>query len=225
MTSTKRPCRPWTPWRKFTCEGMVTASKAFRNCWSLHNPACASVHNTSAKLSAAFREVSNRRATHEATCVEVKKASQQTTDVKRKATEAHGKMSSHRERSWRVTNEHTSSEAAVNHSLGILGRCAKETAQATLSLTCGAPDRESNEIRYLNARFVFANAQTLHRKTLPWVSSRERFCGELVELCKSCDSCWFQTGPFFISMCPTVSCTAEGLTLFHDRTLAGRPCS
>ena len=53
---------------EFTCEGMVTASKAFTNCWALHNAACAKVNNTRAKLSGAFKEVSNRRATHEAIC-------------------------------------------------------------------------------------------------------------------------------------------------------------
>ena len=52
---------------EFTCEGMVTVSKEF------------------------FREVSNCRATHEAICAEVKKASLRTADLKRKAAEAHEK--------------------------------------------------------------------------------------------------------------------------------------
>ena len=121
---------------------MVTASKEFTNGWALHNAACANVNDASVKLSGAFREVSNRRATHETVCAEVKKASQRTADLKRKATEAH-------ERCRRITNEHTRSEAAVNHSLGSLGWCVKETAAATHSLTCGVPDRESNEIHYL----------------------------------------------------------------------------
>ena len=51
---------------EFTCEGMVAASREFTSCWALHNAGCANVNNTSAKLSGAFREVSNRRATHEA---------------------------------------------------------------------------------------------------------------------------------------------------------------
>ena len=58
----------------------------------------ANVNNTSAKLSGAFREVRNRRATHEAVCAEVKKASQRTADLKRKTTEAHEKTRSPRER-------------------------------------------------------------------------------------------------------------------------------
>ena len=68
---------------EFTCEGMVAVSKEFTNCWDLHDAACANVNNTSAKLSGAFREVGNRRATHEATCAEGKKASQ-------RAAESHG---------------------------------------------------------------------------------------------------------------------------------------
>ena len=65
------------------------------------------------------------KATHEAVCVEV---NQETADLKRKATEAHEKTCSHRERCRRITNKHTSSEAAVNNSLGFLGRCVKEIA-------------------------------------------------------------------------------------------------
>ena len=37
----------------------------------------------------------------------------------------------------------------MNNCLGFLGRCVKKTAAATHSLTCGVPDRESNEIRIL----------------------------------------------------------------------------
>ena len=120
------------------------------------------VTNTSAKLSGAFREISNRRADHEATCAEVKKVSQRTAELKRKATEAHEKTISHREGSRRITNEHTRSEAAVvNHSFETLVWCVKETAAATHSLTCGIPDRENNEIRYLKQ----ATAETTSRST------------------------------------------------------------
>ena len=37
----------------------------------------------------------------------------------------------------------------MNLSLGFLGWYVKETAAATHSLTCGVPDRESNEVKYL----------------------------------------------------------------------------
>ena len=59
---------------EFTCEGIVTASEEFTNSWALHNAACENVHVSSAKPYGAFREVSNRRATHEAVCAEVKKS-------------------------------------------------------------------------------------------------------------------------------------------------------
>ena len=39
-------------------------------------------------MNGTFREVSNCRATHEATCAEVKKASQRTADLKRKRENA-----------------------------------------------------------------------------------------------------------------------------------------
>ena len=51
------------------------------------------VDNTSLNLSGAFREVSNRRPTHEALCAEVK-ADQRTSELKRKATEANEKTHS-----------------------------------------------------------------------------------------------------------------------------------
>ena len=46
--------------------------------------------------------------------------------------EAHESVVSRKERTRRVTNEHTRAEAAVNHSLGNLGCCVKEAAAATL---------------------------------------------------------------------------------------------
>ena len=78
----------------------------------------------------------------------MKKACQRTTELKRKATDVHEKTRSHRARCRRATNEHTRSEAAVNHSLGCLGWFVNETAAATHSVTCGMPDRESNEVKY-----------------------------------------------------------------------------
>ena len=68
--------RCMTNWMEFTCEGMVSASKEFTNCWVLHNVACANVNYTNAKLSDTLREVSNRRAIPKATCAEVKKGGQ-----------------------------------------------------------------------------------------------------------------------------------------------------
>ena len=120
---------------EFTCECCVTASS-----WALHNAACENVNVTSAKLNGAFREVSNRRATHEAVRAEVK-ASQRTSECKRKAMEAHESVVSHRERTQRITNEHTRAKAAETWDAA--------SKRQPRSLTCGVPDRESNEIRYL----------------------------------------------------------------------------
>ena len=120
---------------EFTCESMVTASKEFTNCWP--------------NLKGAFREVNNCRALHEETCADLKKACQRTAELKRKADDAHETTPSHRERCRRAAKEHAKSEAAVNPSLGCLGWLVKETAKSTHSLTCGVPDRESHETKYL----------------------------------------------------------------------------
>ena len=82
---------------EFTCEGVITAPKEFTNCWALHNAACANVNNTGAKLSGAFREVSNRRPTHEAICAEVKKASQRTGPTENVAGESPASTQDHRQ--------------------------------------------------------------------------------------------------------------------------------
>ena len=114
------------------------------------NEAFEIVNLASAKLNGAFREVSNPRTTREVVCAEVNKASQRTSECKRKASEAHESVLSHRERTRRIKKEHTRAEAAANHSLGNLGCCVKEAATATHSSTFAVPDRESNE-------FVFSN--------------------------------------------------------------------
>ena len=58
-----------------------------------------------------------------------KNALQRTLEVKRKATEIQEDVAIHRERTRRITNQ--------------------AAARATHSLTCGVPDRESNETKYL----------------------------------------------------------------------------
>ena len=67
-------------------------------------------------------------------------------DLKRKASEAQDNASSHRERTRRVSNEHARVEL-VNDGLGSLGQAVRAAAQATHSLICGVPDRDSNEIK------------------------------------------------------------------------------
>ena len=97
-----------------SCEDLGAARREFSNCWA-HEA-------TSAKLCSAFREVCNRRATHEVICVEARKAWQRTYDVKRKASEAQENLFSHSERTRKISNEHAGVEAHVNDGIGSLFR-------------------------------------------------------------------------------------------------------
>ena len=163
---------------EFTSESIVTASKEFTSSWALHNAACENVNETSANLNGAFREVSNRRATHEAVCAEVKRACQRTSECKRKAMEAHESVVSDKERTKRVTNEHTRAEAA--HSLGNLGCCVKEAAAATHSLTCGYRNRERDEIHYLKQATELIEEWQKQLQGVPPVSRPSSEHGEVV---------------------------------------------
>ena len=58
-------------------------------------------------------------------------------------------MLSQWERTGRFSNEHARMEGLVNDALGSLGQAVRAAVQATHFLTCGVPDRESNEIKYL----------------------------------------------------------------------------
>ena len=64
-----------------SCEDVANAAREFSNCWAAQEGAIA-------KTSSAFREICKKRATHEAICVEARKAWQNTYDLKRKASEA-----------------------------------------------------------------------------------------------------------------------------------------
>ena len=125
-----------------SCEDVATAVREFSNCWAAQEAAIA-------KTSIAFREICKKRATHEAICVEARKAWRNTYDLKRKASEAQENELSHRERTRRFSNEHARAEGLVNDALGSLGHAVRAAVQATHSLTCGVLDRESNEIKYL----------------------------------------------------------------------------
>ena len=54
-----------------------------------------------------------------------------------------------KKRTRRFSNEHARTERLVNDALGSLGQTVRAVAHATNSLTCGVPDRESNEMKYL----------------------------------------------------------------------------
>ena len=125
-----------------SCDDLAAATKEFSDCWAAHEA-------TGVKLCNAFREVCKRRATHEVKCVEAKKALHRTFEIKLKASEVQEGLSTHRKRSRRITNEHARAEGHVNGGIGSLGRAVQAAAKATHSLTCGVPDRESNEIKCL----------------------------------------------------------------------------
>ena len=128
----------------FDCsnDDLAAATREFSDCWTTHEA-------TGAKLSNAFREVCNRRATHEAICVEARKALHRAYDIKRKASEIQESLATHKKRTRRISNEHARAEGHVNDGIGSLGRAVQAAAKATHSLTCGVPDRESNEAKYL----------------------------------------------------------------------------
>ena len=90
-----------------------------------------------------------RRAAHEELCVDAKKVLRRTFEVKRKASEIQEGVATHRERTRRITNKHARAEGHVNDGIGSLGKALQAVPKATHSLTCGVPDRESNETKYL----------------------------------------------------------------------------
>ena len=100
-------------------------------------------------MDVAFREFCNCRALHEAACVELEGASQRTIELKRKADDAHDRTRSHLERCRRATKDHMKAEEVLNNNMGCLGLVVKDTASATHALSCGVPDRDSNETKYL----------------------------------------------------------------------------
>ena len=69
-------------------EDLATAFKEFSTCWA--------THEASTKVSSAVREVSDRRATHEAICAEVRTACHETSELKLNATEVQENMISHK---------------------------------------------------------------------------------------------------------------------------------
>ena len=100
-------------------------------------------------LDSAFREFSNCRALHEAAWADLKEVSLRHIELKRKANDAHERTQSPWGRFRRVSEDHVMAEEVLNDSLGCLGTLVKDTAGATHALTCGVPDRESNETKYL----------------------------------------------------------------------------
>ena len=136
-----------------SCDDLAAATEEFSDCWAAHEA-------TDVALSNAFREVCNRRAIHEVICVEAKKALHRTFEIKRKASEIQEGLATHRERTRRITNEHARAESHVNDGIGSLEQAVQVPAKATHNLTCGVPDRESNEIKYLKEATEVIEAST-----------------------------------------------------------------
>ena len=89
-------------------------------------------------------EVCNRRATHEVICFEARWCCGEHLKLS-----ARRPIATHSERTGRISNEHAMAEGHVNDGIGSLGRALQAAAEATHALTCGVPDRESDEIKYL----------------------------------------------------------------------------
>ena len=80
-------------------------------------------------------------------CVEAKKALHRTFEIKRKASEVQEGLSTHQERARRNINEHARAEGHVNEGMALWLGAVQAAAKATLCLTCGVSDRESDEIK------------------------------------------------------------------------------
>ena len=80
---------------------------------------------------------------------EFQKIDMKTVELKRKADEALDQIRAHRSRCRQATKEFQKAQEDLNESVGRLGQLTKETAGATHALSCGVPDRESNEAHYL----------------------------------------------------------------------------
>ena len=69
-------------------------------------------------IAAPSGKVCNRCATHDAICVEARKALHRTYEIKRKASEVQEGLATHWERTRRISNEHARAEGHVNGGIG-----------------------------------------------------------------------------------------------------------
>ena len=98
-----------------SCADMATAAREFSNCWAAQEA-------TTVKTSSASGDVCNRRAAHEAICVDARKAWQRTYNLKRKASEAQDNVFSCGERTRRISHERARADGPKNDALGHLGQ-------------------------------------------------------------------------------------------------------
>ena len=80
-------------------------------------------------------------------------AGKRTGETKRKADDAHDRIRKHRDRCRRARKELGTAEEDLNDSIKSTGQLIKDTVgregRATHVLSCGLPDRDSNEVRHL----------------------------------------------------------------------------
>ena len=110
---------------EYTRESLNVASTEFTSSW--------------ATMDAAFWEVSNCRALHDAACLDLQKASQWTAELKHKADEG---VLQDQQRALQARRERTVEIRSCGQPpIGCLGWYVRETANATPSLTCGSESR------------------------------------------------------------------------------------
>ena len=96
----------------------------------------------------AYKEFSNCRALLAAAWFDAKEAGRRHSELKRQVEEAHTRTFLQRDCIRRATSDHVKAEEVLNNSVECPGTLVRETANATPALTCGVPDRESNEAKY-----------------------------------------------------------------------------
>ena len=72
------------------------------------------------------------------------------TETNRKADDAHDRIKTHRDQCRRATKELETAEEDLNDSIGRMEQLLEDTAAATHALSCGIPDLDSHEVRYLH---------------------------------------------------------------------------
>ena len=79
-----------------------------------------------------------------------------------------------------TNDEFETAEEDLNDNLGRLEQLVEDTAGATHALSCGVPDRDSNEVRYLEKRSIWSRisrgevlAGTWQKS--PWWSVKDKF--------------------------------------------------
>ena len=95
-----------------------------------------------------------------AVCRGLEDVGEKTIELKRRRTMPMTGPDSRRDRCRRATEDLVSAEEELNDSLGRLGQLVTDTAGASHALSCGVPDRGSNEAKYLQeARDIIDDSQ------------------------------------------------------------------